>query len=273
MNEHKNQCRQSYQCDQCLKKSKSMSQLFEHIGSKHEKSNSPEPKKTKVDIEEEALKKMESLAVSENEQPKSSDEIPVKNKPDNMEIDVKKKRKRELSISKIKTNPEDLNKRKQDPCPRELPDRVKPLVEINSKEFVVKGDGPCLLRTTAAHVFGDPDEGPQLARDLNTHQAEYRPHYEEKISADFPFTATIRVNGETKLLQNSTEYFDWLQESQNAAYMWRGCVDVMAIANMANMDIDMIVYEDGSEPNLRHFQPDQEFPWNQEDPRKPIEGQ
>ena len=41
-----------------------MSQLFEHIGSKHEKSHSPEPKKTKVDIKEGALNKMESVAVS-----------------------------------------------------------------------------------------------------------------------------------------------------------------------------------------------------------------
>ena len=55
--------------------------------------------------------------------------------------------------------------------------------------------------------------------------------------------------------------------------MWRGCVDVMAIANMANMDIDVIVYEDGSEPELTHFQPDQKFPWKQEDPRKRINGQ
>ena len=61
--------------------------------------------------------------------------------------------------------------------------------------------------------------GIQLARDLNTHQAEYREVYEEKISADFPLNITIGIGGETKLFKNSKAYFDWLQESQEAAFM------------------------------------------------------
>ena len=122
---------------------------------------------------------------------------------------------------------------------------MKPLVEENSKEFVVKGDGPCFLRTTAAHIYGDEEEWTQLARDLNTHQAEYRDIFTEKISADFPVTVQVGVKGETKVLQNSTEYFDWLQESRRAAFMRRGCVDVMAMTNIAHMDIDIIIHEDG----------------------------
>ena len=60
---------------------------------------------------------------------------------------------------------------KRDPRLQELPKSVKPLVEVGSEEYVVKGDGPCLLRTTAAHTMGDENEGPQLARDKNTHMS------------------------------------------------------------------------------------------------------
>ena len=63
---------------------------------------------------------------------------------------------------------------KRDPKLRDLPPIVKHLVPEGSEEYIVKGDGPCLLRTTAAHTTGDENEGPQLARDLNTHMSNYR---------------------------------------------------------------------------------------------------
>ena len=46
---------------------------------------------------------------------------------------------------------------------------LMPLVPKGSEEYVVRGDGPCLLRKTAAHMAGNEDEGLQLKRDLNTH--------------------------------------------------------------------------------------------------------
>ena len=79
---------------------------------------------------------------------------------------------------------------------------------------MVKGDGLCLLRTTAMHVMGDENEGPQLARDLDTHLSANRGYYEDKLSADFPLTVTIGIRGETKIFEHSSDYFDWLQELQ-----------------------------------------------------------
>ena len=145
----------------------------------------------------------------------------------------------------------------------------QPLVKPNDEEYVVKGDGPCLLRTAAAHIGGDENGGLQLARDLNTHLAEYRPIYEEKISADFPLLVTIGVKGVTKLFNTCQEYFDWLAESEEAIFMWRGCVDVLAISNMAHMEIDIVVHEDGLKPELQSYKPDPEFPWKEEDKMKP----
>ena len=97
---------------------------------------------------------------------------------------------------------------RHDPNLKELPASVKPLVEEGSQEFVVKGDGPCFLRTTPAHIAGDEKNGPELARDLNTHQPMYRSYHEQKISADFPLKITIGVQGQFKVLEKSADYFD-----------------------------------------------------------------
>ena len=94
-----------------------------------------------------------------------------------MDVDVEEKIMKQITMEK--KNKEESIRKNQDPNLRELPMAVKPFVEEASKEFVVKGDGPCLLRTTAAHVYGDEAEWPQIARDLNTHQADYRDIYVE----------------------------------------------------------------------------------------------
>ena len=82
---------------------------------------------------------------------------------------------------------------------------------------------------------------------------------------------TIGVNGELKVFETSEEYFDWLKESKKAAYMWRNCVDVIGLSNMTDMDIDVVVYERGSEPNYYVFKPDPKFPCKKEDKMKPID--
>ena len=162
------------------------------------------------------------------------------------------------------------SEKKRDPKIRELPEIVKPLVEKDSEEYMVKGDGMCLISTTAVHIAGDENEAKQLARDLNTHLSNYRPIYAEKISADFPLTVTKGVQGEYKIFENSQDYFDWLQESEKAAFKWSSCVDVIAISNMTQLDIDIIIHEEGKVPILNSFKPDSNFPWKEDDTMKPT---
>ena len=52
--------------------------------------------------------------------------------------------------------------------------------------------------------------------------------------------------------------------------MWRGCVDVIATSNMTNMEIDIIIFEEGKVPEIRIFKPDHKFPWKDDDPMKPM---
>ena len=108
----------------------------------------------------------------------------------------------------MNTNSSDL--KNKDPCIRELPDIVQQLLEEKSFEYVVTGDGPCLIRTSAAHTNLDQEEFVQQARDLNTHEAEYRKEYIKIIEADFPIEVTNGVNGETKIFKKGQEndFFD-----------------------------------------------------------------
>ena len=98
----------------------------------------------------------------------------------------------------------------RDPNIKELPDIVKHVLNEESFEYIVTGDGPCLIRTTAAHTKGDQDEFEQLARDLNTHEARYRNKYMKLIEADFLMKVTIGVKGETKTFKKGqeNEFFD-----------------------------------------------------------------
>ena len=202
------------------------------------------------------------------------------NESENNDESLLNKRKRENNL-KVTTKNTTMNnkiisssdepKRSKDPNLRELPEAVMSLVEKGSLEYVVTGDGPCLLRTTAAHTEGGEEGGPQLGRDLNTHQGMYRDEYIEKIRHLFPLEITIGVNGESKRFDIGQEqdYFNWLVSSKKSAFMWRGCLDLLGTANMAKMDIDVIVHENGSEPEVIHFSPIENFPWNEFDPQKP----
>ena len=99
----------------------------------------------------------------------------------------------------------------------------------------------------------------------------YRPWYLPKIEADFPMTVIIGTNGQTKTFAKGEEqgFFDWLIEDPSAVYMWRNCMDILAVSNMLRMEIDCIVLEEGSVPEVYKFSPDPDFPFLIEDKSKP----
>ena len=101
--------------------------------------------------------------------------------------------------------------------------------------------------------------------------SKHRNYYLDKISAEFPLTVKIGINGDTKTFRKGEEgsFFDWLTGSPDSFYMWRGCVDVIGICNLYQMDVDIIVHMEGTSLEVRHFCPDTNFPWNENDKLKP----
>ena len=219
---------------------------------------------------------MKSLSVSERDPPDLKENL----SEGEMDMDTERKRKREEAVkeksSEInhdETSTEEIpkNTNKNYPNIKSLPQQVQNIVSSGSKEAVVPGNGTCLIGTTAVHIEGDTENTAQLAMNLNTHIAMYRDIYLPKIEADFPLTVTIGVAGETKIFPKGQEqeFFDWLMSSPGAVYMWRGCLDIIALSNMLRMDVDCIVHEEGSVPEVYHFSPDLKFPFNDEDILKP----
>ena len=160
-----------------------------------------------------------------------------------------------------------------------LPENVKELPEIvkrkcpDSKEYCVIGDGACCLNCLAAWIFLDPKEGPTLGRDLNTHIAEYRPYYKNKLS--FSLTIT-NGGGERQVFEEGEEdkFFNTLVTSSAASYMWRESHDMIALSNFTNMEVEVIVYDQKTnkiEEPSQQYKPDPEFPWNKDDANSPNE--
>ena len=51
--------------------------------------------------------------------------------------------------------------------------------------------------------------------------------------------------------------------------MWRGCVDVVAMCNLAQLNIDIFDPEKGAVVERQSYKPDINFPWQEDDANKP----
>ena len=139
---------------------------------------------------------------------------------------------------------------------KELPPSVKCL-HPESVEFVVPGNGACCLNCLAAFIYLDPQEGPRLGRDLNTHSPTYRPEYLKRLT--FPRSVTV---GNGKILNfkegEESKFFDTLVESKECSFMWRGCVDIVAMCNLTQLKVDIDIYDPRTEKVMERqsYEPD-----------------
>ena len=155
------------------------------------------------------------------------------------------------------------------PNVRELPECVRRLYP-DSLQFCVPGDGACCLNCLAAWILLDVSMGPQLARDLNTHMAEYREYY--KLKLPFPLTITI-AGGERMVFDEGEEnhFFEMLVASPEASYMWRGSADIIALTNFTQMKIEIAIFNQHTEKvdEVQKYEPDLNFPWKEGDANAP----
>ena len=96
MKEHKINCKQTYQCDQCDTKKKTKSEMKLHTESNHMESESPEFKRSKVDFEEVAVENMKALSVTEGNELAQKDKLEELQEEEGlkeMDIDIEKKEK------------------------------------------------------------------------------------------------------------------------------------------------------------------------------------
>ena len=235
-----------------------------------------EPKRKKAAEEEDMIERSKNMDKKILEKRKNEDyeemlrqkELIERKREDEIKSELEnKRRKHEKEKDKKKRENE-----KQSSLPsnvKELPTCVKSLYP-DSLQFCVPGDGACCLNCVAAWILLDVARGPQLARDLNTHLAEYRPYYINKLS--FPLTITI-AGGERIVYDEGEEndFFDMLVTSPEACFMWRGSADVIGLTNFTNMKIEIAIYNQDTNTveEIQKYEPDLKFPWKSEDANAP----
>ena len=184
---------------------------------------------------------------------------------------MKQKRKYEKKLPKRTDNKkvENPTNMEIDTDVKELPPSVKCL-HPNCLEFVVPGNGACCLNCLAAFIYLNPQEGPALGRDLNTHIATYRSEYIKRLS--FPRSVTVG-NGKILNFEEGEEdkFFDTLVESVECSFMWRGCVDVIAMCNLTQLKVEIDIFDPKTDKVIERqsYEPDSDFPWLDEDANKP----
>ena len=160
------------------------------------------------------------------------------------DLDKRKKRKdketekKKGKIQEIKNNPN--NPPYNLPNVKNLPENVQSL-HPDCVEFCIPGDGACCLNCLAAWIYLDATYGARLGRDLNTHLAQYREYYKNKLV--FPLTITVS-GGLLKTFDKGEEddFFDYLRESPEASYMWRESADMIGLTNFTQMEVEVNVY-------------------------------
>ena len=88
----------------------------------------------------------------------------------------------------------------------------------------------------------------------------------------FPRSVTVG-NGKVLRFEEGEEnkFFDTLVESKECSFMWRGCVDIVAMCNMTQLKVDIDIFDPatGKVVERQSYEPDTDFPWLEEDANKP----
>ena len=234
-----------------------------------------EPKRKKAAEDEDMIERSKNMdrKIEEKRKKEEAEEMLRKNKLEEIkrqqEIQIEIEKKRRKSGKDKKKQDKETKHTNLPPNVRELPLCVKRLYP-DGLQYCVPGDGACCLNCVAAWILLDVSRGPHLARDFNTHLAEYRPYYRDKLT--FPLTITIS-GGERRVFYEGEEdmFFDMLVTSPEACFMWRGSADVIGLANFTQMKIEIAIYNQHTNlvEAVQKYEPDLAFPWKKEDANAP----
>jgi stress-induced morphogen len=133
----------------------------------------------------------------------------------------------------------------------EIPANCKHLVKKDDVLYVVPGDGCCGPNCGAAHLFQDEVYGPQLRKKMNIFMADHweiKYKYITKCSSETPFVR--RLNGRDEKYSDPVELLKFLRESEEAAYMWTDCEDLVVLADMYQINIKVITTKGYDDKNV-----------------------
>ena len=116
-----------------------------------------------------------------------------------------------------------------------------------SLRYRALGDGACATNSIAVHIHEDEKEAPKLKRRVLNHIADnYYNFYKDRIS--IPYTETVGVGNAAKVvtIETDEEMIDFLK-SNDALKVYANSHELLAVANLYNVAINIFTYGGGSE--------------------------
>ena len=190
-----------------------------------EKIKSKELKQEKKELEIRRKKIDELEQKKKEEEKKAKDDQNEKRKKKQKVKDKKKKlkqksHKKENKVFKVKNI-------------KEVPENCKHLVSEDDVVYEVPGDGACGPNSGAAHLFEDENEGPKLRLSINRFMAKHWDRQYKYLTQCSPETPFIRkVKGRTVKFTDPAELIQYLNNSQDAVFMWTDSEDLKVLADM-----------------------------------------
>ena len=112
--------------------------------------------------------------------------------------------------------------------------------------FLARPDGACLTHCLAVHAYEDPNEGERVKKCVNNHMADNMDYYQNKI--ELPYIETIGVGENATVIKKETyEEIKAFLKSEEAMKVYSNTHELVAIANMFNIKINICIYGDGKE--------------------------
>ena len=180
----------------------------------------------------------------------------IKQNRQKLKNEKKRTRKKNLTIK-------DTESVKIVPNIKPVPNNIAHLVKEGDKVYCVPGDGACGPNSIAAHLFKDEVYGPKLKRQMNIFMVK---HWERKYknktqcSQGHPFKRRL-ANFEEVSFTDSIKLLEFLEKSEDAAYMWTDSEDLIVVADMYQLKIQVIstTGENDKNPRVYWILPDEEM--------------
>ena len=145
----------------------------------------------------------------------------------------------------------------------QLPKNIVNLCKKGDKVYRVPGDGACGLNSVAAHLFKDEVFGPKLRRKINQFLVK---HWNKKYmlktqcSVETPFVRNIGSGGQISFT-NHEKLFEYLENSEEADFMWTDSEDLVVVSDMYQVRIKIITTkgENYENPVVNWIYPDEQM--------------
>ena len=194
--------------------------------------------------------------------------------------EIEKKKREEIKVEKIKQSNKHLKQKAKDErkksskknsskntdeiFPNKVPN-IKPVPKncIHLLKKGDKGDGACGPNSASAFLFEDEVFGTKLKQKMNRFMAKHwnkKYRFKTQCSKDDPFVRKLGGGGEVSFT-DPEKLIDYLENSEEAVYMWTDSEDLAVVSDMYQVKIKIITTEGENDknPTVNWISPDKEL--------------